>query len=96
MARLAGPVRDSTPPETLYAIVPTVPDADVTPAMCTTVGGNWMGLTNYMVHVWTAPRYANRYGVFHEQNPRLDCPDGTYYQIPWREMGDRMTTCVSG
>jgi hypothetical protein len=71
-------------------------DADVTPAMCTTVGGNWMGLTNYMVHVWTAPGYANRYGVFHEQNPHLDCPDGTYYQIPWREMGDRITTCRSG
>lgn len=71
-------------------------DADVTAAMCTTVGGQWMGLTNAMVHVWTAPGYANRYGVFFEHNPRLDCPDGTYHQVPWREMGDRTTTRVTG
>lgn len=71
-------------------------DQDVTRAMCDTVGGQWMGITQHMVHVWVVPGYENPRGVFAEANPKLPCPDGTYHQIPWREMGHRASTCRSG
>ena len=70
-------------------------DTSVTTAMCDELGGEMMPLTGYMVHVWTVPGYESERGVFSEINPRLTCPDGTYYQIPWSEVGTKDSFCRS-
>ena len=65
----------------------------VTEAICAEAGGSFIETTGYMVHVWTVPGYESPNGVFSEINPRIDCPDGTYHQIPVTELGDGLTTC---
>lgn len=71
-------------------------DTSVTEAMCDAEGGQLMLMTGWMVHVWTVPGYESDRGVFSEINTKLTCPDGTYHQIPWSEVGDRGTFCRSG
>jgi hypothetical protein len=49
---------------------------------CTQLGGKMMKQTQWMVHVWSVPGYEvseQDGGVFAEVNPKLKCPDGTYY-----------------
>jgi hypothetical protein len=58
-------------------------DFDATDAQCAAAGGSILPVTQWMVHVWSVPGYDNvDGGVFAEVNPALDCPDGTYYQLP--------------
>jgi hypothetical protein len=62
---------------------PFGPDNSATTAQCEAAGGSIMPMTQWMVHVWSAPSYDNvDGGVFAEVNPRLACGDGTYYQLP--------------
>jgi len=49
-----------------------------------------------MVNVWVVPGYESREGLFSDINPALDCPDGSYYQVSWREMGTRDSACRNG
>jgi len=75
--------------------VPYGLDNSATPAQCAKVGGNILPRTGYMLHVWSVPGYemTNNYGgVFGEANPKLDCADGSYYQLPlddWAETGNQ-------
>lgn len=55
---------------------------DVTKEMCDGVGGSWMAITTWMVHVWSVPGWENPNGVFAEEHPRLGCSDGTYHTVP--------------
>ena len=70
---------------------------DVTKEMCDGVGGSWMPITTWMVHVWSVAGWENPNGVFAEEHPRLGCSDGTYHTVP---MGEPRVTpdnaCVSG
>ncbi|HEY3142134.1 MAG TPA: hypothetical protein VGJ86_13445 [Acidimicrobiales bacterium] len=66
---------------------------NVTPEMCSAVGGRLIDYTGYMVHTWTVPGYEAPEGTFHELNSKLTCPDGTYYQIPVEEIGHKSSTC---
>jgi hypothetical protein len=74
---------------------PFVADQNVTEAMCTTVGGRWQPLIQHMVHVWVVPGYESPEGLFSDINPALDCPDGTYYQVDWSQMGNRTSACLN-
>ena len=74
---------------------PFVADQDVTEEMCTTIGGRFAPLVQHMVHVWVVPGYESSEGLFSDINPALDCPDGTYYQVSWREMGTRDSACLN-
>jgi hypothetical protein len=74
---------------------PFVADQDVTEEMCTTIGGRFVPLIQHMVHVWVVPGYESRDGLFSDVNPALDCPDGSYYQVSWREMGSRDSACLN-
>jgi hypothetical protein len=65
----------------------------VTERMCTEVGGSFIDVTGYMVHVWNVPGYESPDGMFTELNPRITCPDGSYDTIAMEELGDRDTTC---
>ena len=58
---------------------------DVTKEMCDGVGGSWMPITTWMVHVWSVPGWENPNGVFAEEHPRLGCSDGTYHTVPTGE-----------
>lgn len=58
--------------------VPFPPDADVTEAQCTSVGGRFMKITGWMVHAWVAPSWESPAGVFSHENPNLRCADGTF------------------
>lgn len=64
--------------------VPLGLDNSATPAQCTKAGGRMLNASQYMVHVWSVPGFemtAKYGGVFGEVNPKLDCADGTYYQL---------------
>jgi hypothetical protein len=65
----------------------------VTEKMCTDVGGTFMANTGYMVHVWNVPGYESPDGMFTELNPKITCPDGTYYRIPLEDLGTKDTVC---
>jgi hypothetical protein len=54
------------------------PDADVTPAQCTALGGFFMKITGWMVHAWVVPSWESPSGVFSHENPNLRCADGTF------------------
>jgi hypothetical protein len=56
-------------------------DRDITLADCRAVGGQMINVTTNMVHVWTVPGYESPDGVFAEINPKITCPDGTYYTV---------------
>jgi hypothetical protein len=66
----------------------------ITEEMCAAEGGSLIDFTGYMVHVWTVPGYESELGTFSDLNPRLTCPDGTYYTIPTDEIGGRDSTCL--
>ena len=65
----------------------------ITREMCEAEGGSLIDFTGYMVHVWTVPGYESPEGVFSDLNPKLTCPDGTYYKIETRELGSADTAC---
>ena len=65
----------------------------ITQEMCEAEGGSLIDFTGYMVHVWTVPGYESPEGVFSDLNPKLTCPDGTYYKIDTRDIGSADTTC---
>ncbi|HLM63223.1 MAG TPA: hypothetical protein VK306_02910 [Acidimicrobiales bacterium] len=67
----------------------------VTSAMCDEVGGAFIENTGYMVHVWTVPGYETEAGTFTEINPRVTCPDGTYYMVPIEDIAYRESACRS-
>ena len=60
-------------------------DREVTADQCAAVGGGLLAVTQWMVHVWTAPDYESDRGVFSEINPAISCPDGSYFQISEQE-----------
>ena len=70
-------------------------DADVTIQQCREVRGQFMPVTTNMVHVWTVPGYESPNGVFSEINPKITCPDGTYYRVPTGKTGFRLSSCKS-
>jgi hypothetical protein len=65
----------------------------VTEEMCSDVGGAFIAFTGYMVHVWNVPGYESPDGMFTELNPRITCPDGTYYRIPIDDLGSKDSVC---
>jgi hypothetical protein len=65
----------------------------VTEEMCAAEGGQLLEFTGYMVHVWTVPGYESELGTFSDLNPKITCPDGTYYSVPIAEVGTAPTTC---
>jgi hypothetical protein len=68
-------------------------DDRVTREMCDGVGGDLLQTTGWMVHVWAVPGYESEDGVFSSFNTKVTCPDGTFEQIPWFEVGDSDTFC---
>jgi hypothetical protein len=70
-------------------------DTTAPKALCDEVGGTLLDNTGYMVHVWIVPGYASPLGMFSELNPKLTCPDGTYYTIPMEDIGTRDSICKS-
>jgi hypothetical protein len=54
-------------------------DGSITEADCRAKGGNYMAVTQHLLHVWTVPGYSNPLGVFGHANPALRCADGTYH-----------------
>ena len=67
-------------------------DGSITEADCRARQGNFMPITQYLLHVWTAPGYSNPLGVFGHANPALRCPDGTYHTVTQ----DAMKVCRDG
>jgi hypothetical protein len=65
----------------------------VTEQMCSEVGGAFIAFTGYMVHVWNVPGYESPDGMFTELNPRITCPDGTYFRIPIESVGTKDSVC---
>jgi hypothetical protein len=65
----------------------------VTEEMCADEGGAFMPVTVYMVHVWNVPGYESPDGMFTELNPRITCPDGSYYRIPLEDLGTKDSVC---
>jgi len=54
-------------------------DGSITKESCGAKKGNWVAVTQYLLHVWTVPGYTNALGVFAHMNPALTCGDGTYF-----------------
>jgi hypothetical protein len=79
--------------------VPFGLDNSATQAECNSVGGWMLEASQYMVHVWSIPGYemSPEYGgVFGEANPKLDCADGTYYQLPKDEwVNNPVNVCIA-
>lgn len=66
-------------------------DRSVSKKQCDSVGGVLMPKTQWMVHVWSIPGYEVDQadgGIFAEVNPKLDCPDGSYYIMPMKDWKD--------
>jgi hypothetical protein len=70
-------------------------DREVTQEQCDRYGGSLIENTGWMVHVWAVPGYENPEGLYAELNPKLTCPDGTYYAIPLEEVGYRPSQCLA-
>ena len=60
---------------------------------CLEVGGHMTAATTYMVHVWSVPGYESPKGVFSEVNPKITCPDGSYYMV--KDVAWRINACKS-
>lgn len=56
-------------------------DRTVSVSECAAVRGRLIAVTTSMVHVWTVPGYESPTGVFAEINPKITCPDGTYFAV---------------
>jgi hypothetical protein len=71
-------------------------DGKVSVRDCAEVGGRLIPVTTSMVHVWTVPGYESPNGVFTEVNPKITCPDGTYYRVAKSKTADfRINNCKS-
>ena len=69
-------------------------DTTATPELCAKYpGGRLIANTGYMVHVWTVPGYESSQGTFSNVNPKITCPDGTYYVVTPEETGTRSNIC---
>jgi hypothetical protein len=68
-------------------------DTTATPALCDKYHGHLIANTGYMAHVWSVPGWESSQGLFSNVNPKLACPDGSYYMIPLDEVGNRSTVC---
>jgi hypothetical protein len=76
--------------------VPFGLDHQATEAQCTDAGGRLIGLSPWMVHVWSAPGWDDdpEVGTFGEVHTDLTCSDGTYYMLPIEQWVDhRMNVC---
>lgn len=65
----------------------------VTEEMCTKAGGELEAISGSMLHVWTVPGYTPEAGVFSDINPKITCPDGTYYMVDFAKTELRETAC---
>lgn len=65
----------------------------VTEEMCTNAGGELEAISGSMLHVWTVPSYTPAAGVFSDVNPKITCPDGTYYMVDFTKTKLRDTAC---
>ncbi|NCY16454.1 MAG: hypothetical protein EBX39_06740 [Actinobacteria bacterium] len=64
-------------------------DLQATNEQCAQVGGFMLKQTQWMIHVWTVPKWDNLSGgVFQEENNKLACSDGTYYVLPPDQWAD--------
>ncbi len=68
-------------------------DASATKELCDTYGGILIKNTGYMVHVWPVPGYESSQGLFSNLNPKITCPNGTYYMVPLDQVGSRTNVC---
>jgi hypothetical protein len=69
--------------------------ASATQAGCDEFGGQLSPWSYDMAHVWNVPGWESSLGLFGEVNPRLTCPDGTYYQLAVIEFDTRLSTCFN-
>ena len=67
--------------------------ASTTKETCDIYNGILVANTGYMVHVWPVPGYDSPQGLFSNLNPRLTCPNGTYYTVSQEEVGTRTNVC---
>jgi hypothetical protein len=78
--------------------VPFGLDHQATEAQCTAAGGRMLGISPWMVHVWSAPGWDDdpEVGTFGEVHTDLTCSDGTYYMLPIEQWVDhRLNVCRS-
>jgi hypothetical protein len=68
-------------------------DTSAPKSLCDQYKGVLVANTGYMVHVWTVPGWESPQGVFSNVNASITCPNGTYYQVPLEEIGNRSNTC---
>jgi hypothetical protein len=68
-------------------------DRDVTAEQCAAVGGRLLPVTGYMAHLWSVPGWENPDGLFSELNPKITCKDGTYWTVPFDQIGTNSTMC---
>ena len=68
-------------------------DQSASKELCDKYGGFLLANTGYMVHVWTVPGYESSQGLFSNVNPKITCPNGTYYTISLEEVGTRKNVC---
>jgi hypothetical protein len=79
--------------------VPFGLDRQATDAQCAAAGGRKIGISPWMVHVWSAPGWDDdpEVGTFGEVHTDLTCPDGTYHMLPIDEWVDhRLNVCRAG
>jgi hypothetical protein len=76
--------------------VPFGLDHQATEAQCTAAGGRMLGISPWMVHVWSAPGWDDdpEVGTFGEVHTDLTCSDGSYYMLPIEQWVDhRLNVC---
>jgi len=79
--------------------VPFGLDQQATDAQCAAAGGRKIGISPWMVHVWSAPGWDDDpdVGTFGEVHTDLTCADGSYHMLPIEEWVDhRMNVCQAG
>lgn len=79
--------------------VPFGLDHEATEEQCTAAGARLIGLSPWMVHVWSAPGWDDDpdVGTFGEFHTDLTCVDGTYHMLPIEEWVDHsLNVCRTG
>ena len=79
--------------------VPFGLDRQATDAQCAAAGGRKIGISPWMVHVWSVPGWDDdpEVGTFGEFHTDLTCADGTYHMLPIEQWVDhRMNICRTG
>jgi hypothetical protein len=79
--------------------VPYGLDHEATEEQCTAAGARLIGLSPWMVHVWSAPGWDDDpdVGTFGEFHTDLTCLDGTYHMLPLEEWVDHsLNICRTG